>query len=214
MFEDKKALKTAAKRKIELDALIEWVGDGERVLDLGCGRGILLKELMRIKNVYAIGVDLDFEKISKAIKRGVNVYHGDILEALSNFEDESFDWIICSRTLPELENAREVVNESLRVGKRAVVGFVNYGYWRNRLNISLRGERIINEVYPDNWDTSRPANHISVNSFKDFCKRNDITITRSHCLRADWRTPCHFMPNLRAGYAIFEIAKTQKISKK
>lgn len=205
--ETKKALKAAAKRKIELDALVEWVNQGDRVLDLGCGRGILLKELMRLKNIYAIGVDLDFDKISKAIMRGVNVYHGDILDALSSFDDDTFDWIICSRTLPELDNARKVVLESLRVGKRVAVGFVNHGYWRNRVSQMLTGDRIVNEVFPDKWDTARPTNPISVNSFKEFCKENDIKIRRSHCLRADWRTPCKFMPNLRAGYAIFEISK-------
>ncbi len=207
MSEEKKLPMSSAKKKIELEALLQWVGHGDRVLDLGCGRGILLKELVRIKNVYAVGVDLDFEKISRAIMRGLNVYHGDIMDALSTFDDNSFDWIICSRTLPELDNARDVIFESLRVGKRVAVGFVNYGYWRNRLAIALTGNRIVNGVFPEYWDTSRPTNQISVQSFKKFCADNDIIIKRSHCLRGDWVRACTFWPNLRAGYAIFEIAK-------
>ena len=205
MPEDK--TKSSLKKKIELKAISEWVSRGESVLDLGCGRGILLAELVRLKDVYAVGVDMDFEIISHCIKRGVNAYHGDIMELLRSFGDNSFDWIVCSRTLPELENAGEVVFESLRVARRVAVGFVNYGYWQNRLSIALTGRRIVNEVYPEPWESSRPTNQISVNSFKEFCSKNDIRIHRRHFLRADWETPCAFMPNLMSGYAIFEISK-------
>ena len=159
------------------------------------------------KGVYAVGVDSDFEKISRCIKRGVNAYHGDIMDALSIYGDKFFDWIICSRTLQELENAREVVFESLRVAKHVAVGFVNHAYWRNRLAIAATGDRIVNEVFPDRWESSRPMNAISVNSFEGFCKKNDITITRKHFLRGDWETPCKFLPNLFSGYAIYEISK-------
>lgn len=145
MGEDKSSL----KKKIELKAISEWVSKGDSVLDLGCGRGILLAELVRLKDVYAVGVDMDFDKISRCIKRGVNAYHGDIMELLRSFDGDSFDWIVCSRTLPELENAREVVLESLRVARRVAVGFVNYGYWRNRLAVALSGDRVVNEVYPN-----------------------------------------------------------------
>ena len=170
MSESKNA-KSLSKRKIELRTIGEWIAEGESVLDLGCGRGILLSELARQKNIYGVGVDSDFEKISRAIKRGVNAYHGDIMDLLSAFDDDSFDWIICSRTLPELENAKEVVSEALRVGKRVAVGFVNHAYWRNRLNMAVRGERIVNEVFPAKWDSARPMNAISVNSFKEFAPK-------------------------------------------
>lgn len=207
MGEDKSSL----KKKIELKAISEWVSKGDSVLDLGCGRGILLAELVRLKDVYAVGVDMDFDKISRCIKRGVNAYHGDIMELLRSFDGDSFDWIVCSRTLPELENAREVVLESLRVARRVAVGFVNYGYWRNRLAVALSGDMVVNEVYPEPWESSRPTNQISVNSFKEFCAKNDIKIRRRHFLRADWETPCAFLPNLMAGYAIFEISKDKHI---
>ena len=204
---DEAKQKNLLKKKIELKAINEWVGRGSRVLDLGCGRGILLRELMRTKDVYAVGVDSDFEKISLCIKKGVNAYHGDIMDLLSTFPDKSFDWIICSRTLPELENASEVIFKSLEVAESVAVGFVNYGYWRNRLGILLTGDRVVNEVYPDPWEKSRPTNPISVNSFRAFCKKNDIVIRREHFLRGDWETPCRRLPNLFSGYALFEISK-------
>lgn len=198
---------TTKKRKIELHAISEWVGDGERVLDLGCGRGILLEELVNAKSVYALGVDSDFEKILRAVKRGINVMHCDILTALKTFDDKSFDWIICSRTLTELENTKEVIDQSLRVGKRVVIGFVNYGYWYNRYHLTFKGRRTVNKIFDKDWSTARPMNQISIASFKEFCKKNDITINREHFLRGNWRTICKFLPNFFAGYALFEISK-------
>ena len=114
MPEDK--TKSSLKKKIELKAISEWVSRGESVLDLGCGRGILLAELVRLKDVYAVGVDMDFEKISHCIKRGVNAYHGDIMELLRSFGDNSFDWIVCSRTLPAA--AKEMLEDASRLFER------------------------------------------------------------------------------------------------
>lgn len=199
--------KNLSRRKVELDAISKWVEEGASVLDLGCGRGILLEELIRLKGVYALGVDSNFEKISRAVKRGVNVYHGDIMDAMKIFQKKSFDWIVCSRTLPELENANEVLIKALEIGKRVAVGFVNHAYWRNRLATLFTGDRVVNEVFPSHWENSRPINPISINSFKEFCKNNDIRIVRSHFLRGDWERPCGFAPNLFSGYAIFEIQK-------
>ena len=198
---------TIKKRKVELRAISDWVSEGERVLDLGCGRGILLEELVNAKNVYALGVDLDFNKILRAVKRGINVMHCDILTALKTFDDNSFDWIICSRTLSELENTKVVIDESLRVAKRVVIGFVNYGYWYNRLHLGFKGRRTVNKVFENDWYCARPMNQISIVSFKEFCKKNDIVINRSHFLRGNWRTQCKFLPNLMAGYALFEISR-------
>ena len=207
MSEESNNIGAGGKRKIELDAITEWVEDGQSVLDLGCGRGILLSEIMRRhKGIYAVGVDTDFTKITHCIRRGVNAYHGDIMDALKSFSDKSFDWIVCSRTLPEVENPKEVIMQSLRVGRKVAVGFVNYGFWANRLFILFSGNRIVNKVFPEKWEDARPSNQISVNDFKEFCKSNDITINREHCLKGNWRTPCKFCPNLLSGYAIFEIS--------
>ncbi len=193
------------KRKVELVAIRDWIAEGSSVLDLGCGRGILLAELVRTKNIYAVGVDSDFEKVSRAVKRGINVMHDDILSALKAFDDNSFDWVVCSRTLPELENAKAVINEALRVGNKLAVAFVNYGFWLNRINLFFKGRKVSNEVYPNKWYNAVPSNNISIDSFKEFCKDNDIIIKKQHFLKGDWKSQCKFMPNLLAGYAIFEL---------
>lgn len=195
------------KRKIELSAIRSWIADASSVLDLGCGRGLLLEELMRTKRIYAVGVDLDFDKITRAIRRGVNVIHGDILKTANSFADKSFDWVVCSRTLPELGNPDAVIKEALRVGNHVAVGFVNYGFWLNRLKIAFSGSRVLNEVYPEEWSSAVPTNDISVESFEKYCADNGIVIEKRHFLKGNWQSPCKFMPNLFAGYAIFEISK-------
>ncbi len=211
MPNDSKNIGTQGKRKIELDAISEWVADGQSVLDLGCGRGILLSELMRKhKDIYAVGVDTDFVKITHCLRRGVNTYHGDIMDALNSFDDNSFDWIVCSRTLAELENAKEVIMKSLAVANRVAVGFINYGFWLNRLSVLFTGNRVVNKVFPEKWEESRPTSQISINDFKEFCRKNDIKINRAHYLTGDWRSVCTFLPNLFAGYAIFDISLNKK----
>jgi len=205
MREEIKKYFTSSKRKVELDSIKEWVERGSSVLDLGCGRGILLEKLVEAKGIYGVGIDSDADKISRAIKRGLSVMQCDICEALATFKDKSFDWAVCSRTLPELENPKKVVLEAIRVADRVAVGFINYGFWVNRRSYLLHGRRVVNQVYPETWAQSRPTNPISVASFKEFCKSNDIKINREHYLDGSWRKPCRFLPNLFSGYAIFEI---------
>ena len=106
-----------------------------RVLDLGCGRGILLENLRETKNVNGLGVDFDCDKASACISRGVAVYQGDIRKALSMLPDNSFDWVVFSRMVEELPEPGQVILDALRVGKRVAVSFVNHGYWKNRLYI-------------------------------------------------------------------------------
>ena len=195
------------KRESDFQIISQWVGKGERVLDLGCGRGILLDHLQRTKRVYGVGVDIDPEKITSCVSHGISAYQGDVRKALQTFEADSFDWVVFSRTVEELEDSGETLREALRVGKRAAVSFVNHGFWLNRLNYFLNGSRTRNEVYPETWHERRPSNPFTLSDFESFCKDADITIRRHVHLGGDWRKSCCFLPNLRAGCAIYEIGR-------
>lgn len=199
--------RAAIKREVDLQILGDWVSPGARVLDLGCGRGIFLEYLRQTKQVYGIGVDNQLDKIAGCVKRGVPVYQGDIEDSLRHFPDGFFDWVVCSRTLQELNRPREVIAKSLRVGKRFAVGFVNFGYWRNRLSLLLEGRRLVNEVFPENWGEGRLLNPVAVGDFEDFCAQEGLTIERRVYLRGDWRTPCQMAPQWLAGYVLYEISR-------
>ena len=195
------------KRTVDMRVIGDWVEPGSRVLDLGCGRGVLLDYLVQTKRVFAIGVDFDPEKIAACVRRGLTAYQGDLERFLREFPDGFFDRVICSRTLEELARPRQVIAEALRVGSRLTVGFVNHGFWKNRVASAFTGRKPRNEVYPHSWDESRPANPVSIADFEAFCAAAGHVVHRRVLLGGDWRTPCRLRPNLLAGYAVYEIGR-------
>ncbi len=199
--------KTKQRRHVDFQIISGWVEPGSRVLDLGCGRGILLEHLIKTKQVFGVGVDISQSKIQAAVKRGVSVYQGDVLTYLKTFPDNTFNHVLCSRTVEELENPRETLEEGLRVGERLTVGFINFSYWRNRLSHLRLGRRIRNDVFPDKWFERRPANPFSLAEFEEFCVDLDITIHRRVALGADWESECSFWPELFSGYVIYDLSR-------
>ncbi|WP_221031289.1 methionine biosynthesis protein MetW [Actomonas aquatica] len=195
------------KRTVDLQVITDWVTDGARVLDLGCGRGVLLQELAQQKKTQGIGVDLDIDKIGACVRRGLAAYQGDMMSFMAEFDDNHFGHVICSRTLEEVDSPATVIAEALRVGRSLTVGFANYGYWKNRLDALLRGRKPRNDVFNTTWGESRPANPLTIADFEDFCASHGYTIARRVHLRGDWKTPATRLPNLRAGYALYEITR-------
>ena len=195
------------KRTVDLQVITEWVTADSCVLDLGCGRGVLLEELAQQRNARGIGVDLQVDKIAACVKRGLSAYQGEMMGFMAEFDDGHFDHVICSRTLEEVDHPQSVIAEALRVGNRLTVGFANYGYWKNRFDSVLHGRKPRNEVHPTAWGDSRPANPLTIADFEEFCAEHSYRITRHMHLRGDWKTPCSLLPNLRAGYALYELTR-------
>ncbi|GAB5559727.1 MAG: methionine biosynthesis protein MetW [Synoicihabitans sp.] len=195
------------KRTVDLQVITDWVTPSSCVLDLGCGRGVLLEELAQQKSVRGIGVDLHFDKISACVKRGLSAFQSDMMGFMADFDDHHFDHVICSRTLEEVDRPNDVIAEALRVGRSLTVGFANYGYWKNRVDSVLHGRKPQNEVHPTSWQESRPANPLTIADFEAFCREQGYRITRQVHLRGDWKTPCTFARNLLAGYALYELTK-------
>lgn len=199
--------KPVEKRTVDMQIIGEWVEPGSRVLDLGCGKGALLDYLVQTKQVCAIGVDLDFPRITACVARGLSAYQGDMTSFMRQFPDRHFDRIICSRTVQELDEPSTVILEALRAGKSLTVGFVNHGFWKNRVAALIRGRKIRNEVYTTEWFESRPTNPLTIADFEFFCAQKGIRIVRRAHLRGDWHTPCRLRPNFFAGYALYDLAK-------
>jgi len=195
------------KRQADFQVIARWVGEGERVLDLGCGRGILLEYLQQTKGVYGVGVDINFDGIRSCVKRGVPAYQGDAHQMLASFQDNAFDRVIFSRTVAQFEDPDATLQEGLRVGKRVTVGFVNHAYWKNRVHTAVFGRRILNEVYPQPWYASLPDNPFSVAEFEDYCKEKHIHIGNKVYLAGNWRDERKLLPNVLAGYAIYDLSR-------
>ncbi len=195
------------KRTVDMQIIGEWVEPASRVLDLGCGKGTLLDYLVQSKQVSAVGVDLDFHRITACVARGLSAYQGDMTSFMREFPDRHFDRIICSRTVQELDDPAGVILEALRVGHALTVGFVNHGFWKNRLGALFSGRKVRNDVYTTEWFESRPTNPVTIADFEHFCAVKGIRIVRRAHLAGNWHTPCHFAPNLFAGFALYDLAK-------
>jgi methionine biosynthesis protein MetW len=195
--------KLVEKRTVDMQIIGDWVEPASRVLDLGCGRGVLLDYLQQTKQARGLGVDLDFQKILGCVRRGVTAYQGDMEAFMRAFPDR----FICSRTVQELADPAAVILEALRVGRALTVGFVNHGFWKNRADALFRGRKPRNPVYTTEWFESRPANPVTIDDFERFCAAKGIGISRRALLRGDWHTPCTFRPNLFSGYALYDLAR-------
>lgn len=195
------------KRTVDMQIIGDWVEPNTRVLDLGCGPGVLLDYLVQTKKVSAVGVDLDFGKITTCVRRGLAAYQGDMTSFMRAFPEKHFDRVICSRTVHELADPTSVILEALRVGRALTVGFVNHGFWKNRINTLVQGRKIRNEVYTTEWFESRPANPVTIADFEHFCAVKGIRIARRAHLSGDWHARCHTLPNLFAGYALYDLAR-------
>ncbi|MBT4838897.1 MAG: methionine biosynthesis protein MetW [Methylococcales bacterium] len=154
----------------------EWVSHGSRVLDLGCGDGSLLCNLIENKKVCGYGIEIDPDNIKKCITTGVNVIHGNIERGLSDFDNDSFDYVIMSQTLQALLNPAQLIEEMLRVGEQGIVTFPNFGYWRNRLQISLSGKMPVSKTIPYQWYDTPNIHLCTIKDFEKLCKDKNINI--------------------------------------
>ena len=200
--------KLVEKRTVDMQIIGEWVEPGSRVLDLGCGRGALLDYLVQTKNVAAVGVDLDFHRITACVERGLSAYQGDMTSFMRQFPNQHYDRVICSRTVQELDDPSAVILEALRVARAVTVGFVNHAFWKNRIGGLISGRKVRNEVYTTEWYESRPTNPLTVDDFEHFCAAKGIRIIRRVHLGGNWHTPCQILPNLFAGYALYDLARS------
>ena len=196
-------------RKLRLDyELIEsLIPDGAKVLDLGCGDGQLLADLIEYKGCEGRGIERDDEAVLECVKRGVAVYHGDMLEGMSFYRDGHFDVVILSQTLQQTLDPPHVIHEMLRVGKRAIISFPNFGHWRVRLQLLGAGRMPHNRLLPYHWYNTPNVHFCTVRDFREFCERQKLERVEEIFLTANYRHISRPLANWRAGIAIFQIQR-------
>ena len=179
----------------------EIIEPGSRVLDLGCGEGELLAWLVANKNVHARGLEISPGKVQKAITQGVSAYQGDIESCLPDYPDATFDYVILSQTLQETRTPVPILKEMLRVGKRAIVSFPNFGHWSVRLSMLLTGRAPVTRYFPYFWYDTPNVHFLTINDFEDFCRRHDFPVARRYFLSGSTRI--NAAPNLLGETAVF-----------
>lgn len=190
--------------RYEYDIITQWIAPGEKVLDLGCGDGGLLRHLMVERGIQGYGVDNDPEKILASVANGVNVIQMDMEKGLIGLEDGFFDHVLMSLSLQALHNTQGILAEMLRVGREAVVSFPNFGYWRHRQSI-LNGHMPVSESLPYQWYNTPNVRFFTIADFETLCAMNGIIIRERHAFDDD--RPVLHEPNFLASIAVYRLGR-------
>ena len=185
------------------------VESNSRVLDLGCGNGTLLK-LLKNKNIKGSGIEISQDEVIKCLSKGLSVIQGNIDEGLKQFQSDSYDYVILNQTLQSTQNPEYVLEEMLRVGKKCIVSFPNFAYWRIRYCFCTQGIMPKSKVLPFEWYNTPNIHLLTIKDFFEFArKRNFKIIEEIYTTRAKKRSGLQYklFANLFAEEAIFVITK-------
>jgi methionine biosynthesis protein MetW len=184
------------------------VPDGATVLDLGCGDGELLEELVRERHVRGSGIDNDQGAIEACIRKGLPVFHGDLDEGLADYADGSADVVILSFSLQQLRKPQLVIREMVRVGKLAVVSFPNFGHWSGLWQLIARRRMPKSDELPYEWYETPNIHLCTVTDFRDLCRHEGLRIEHEFYL-SHFDKPARDLrlPNLTARIAVFAVSR-------
>ena len=188
--------------------ILEWVKKSSSVLDFGCGSGELLYLLIKEKKARGHGIEISVDEIYKCVAKGLNVLHGDIENGLADYKDQSFDYVILNQSLQQIRQIDGVLKDALRVGKKVVVGFPNFVYYRARLQILFGGRTPVNASLPYQWYETPNLHFLSILDFIEYCRKKKITIEQRAFLGVSRRV--HLFPNVFAQIGIFLISGGMK----
>ncbi len=168
--------------KKEFEVISKIIQSNKRVLDVGCGDGILMEYLKNHQQNDVRGLEPQKELVQKSIAKGLSVIEGDAEKELFQFPKKSFDYVVLSQTLQAFFNPEEVLNQLLRIGKQTIVTIPNFGYWKVRLHLLFKGTMPVTKNLPNEWYNTPNLHMCTIQDFVNFCKEKNIKIDRSLCL--------------------------------
>tara|TARA_B100001121_G_scaffold298326_1_gene305750 strand:- start:396 stop:992 length:597 start_codon:yes stop_codon:yes gene_type:complete len=197
--------------KPEFKIISDLIDNNSHVLDVGCGDGILMEFLVKQKKVNIRGIEISKTKVQNCIAKGLTIIEGNAEEDLRQFPDKSFDYVILSQTLQAFLKPEKVINELLRIGRQAIVTIPNFGYWKIRLHLLLKGTMPVTRTLPDEWYNTPNIHLCTIKDFVFFSKAKNFKLSKSIALKNN--QPSYIkssnlnMKNLSSNLGIFLIER-------
>ena len=197
--------------KPEFKIISTLIKKESHVLDIGCSDGILMEYLKDEKKVNIRGIEISKSKVQNCIAKGLTVIEGNAEKDLKQFPDNSFDYVVLSQTLQAFLNPENVIKELLRIGKQAIVTIPNFGYWKIRLHLLLKGTMPVTRTLPDEWYNTPNIHLCTIKDFVFFSKKKEFKLSKSIAMRSNKVSYINNvnlnMKNLNANLGIFLIEK-------
>ena len=197
--------------RTDLVLIADLIEPGSRVLDVGCGDGTLLQMLTNIKDVDARGVELSQTGVNACVARGLSVIQGDADADLPAYPDQAFDYVILSQTIQATRKPKSVLDELLRIGRRVIVSFPNFGYWKVRLHLMMSGRMPMTDLLDQPWYETPNIHLCTIRDFVTMCEGMNVKIENAYARRGN-RIKMRFskpgmLANLISDEAIFILSR-------
>lgn len=186
-----------------------WVKKGSRVLDLGCGSGELLARMTKDLDVVAYGLEIDPDKITIGIARGLNIIQQNLDDGLGRFVDGSFDYVVMAQALQAVKNPDKLLQDMLRVGKEAIITFPNFAHWKTRAYLGFKGRMPVSDALPYMWYDTPNIHLCTFRDFEALCKSHGIRIINRLAVNGNQQGSFlmkHF-PNFFGEIAIYRVTR-------
>ena len=197
--------------KKEFKIISELIENNTRVLDVGCGDGTLMKYLKDEKNVDTRGLEISKKNVQDCTSKGLSVIEGNAEKDLHQFPNLSFDYVILSQTLQAFYNPEKVIDDLLRVANKAIVTIPNFGHWKVRIHLLLKGTMPITETLPNEWYNTPNLHMCTIKDFFNFCSKKKIELYKSIALNGEKTSKINSgninIKNLSSELGIFLIKK-------
>jgi homoserine O-acetyltransferase len=193
--------------RIDYEVIESLIEPDSSILDIGCGDGTLLANLIADKNIKGEGIELDEKLVLDCVNKGLPIIQHNIEDGLENYADKSYDYVILSQTLQTIKNSEKVLYELMRVGRKVIVSFPNFAHWRCRLQLLLGGRVPVTKQLPYQWYNSTNIHCLSLKDFEEFCKKLGVKVEKKIPLTKTSVSPVKFAPNLLAEQVIYVTSK-------
>lgn len=196
----------ADKLRPDLAVIARHVEPGSRVLDIGCGDGKLMAELVERSGVDARGLEIDPVLVERCVGRGLSVVQGDADSDLANYPDKAFDYAILSQTLQTAARPDRMLDELLRVGRQAFVSFPNFAHWRTRSALMLGGRMPVTRALPVSWYETQNIHHVTITDFRELVAGKGVKVENCWFFSGGHEIGA-LAANLRAEFALFQLSR-------